>query len=66
MLIVVCYNTAARIDLDNRVKPLQDALAAAGAFANDEQIDDLHVRRGPVSREGAVLRRVDRDTWRVR
>ena len=53
LLVLVYYNTAAAIDLDNRVKPLQDALTEAGAWGDDEQIDDLCVRRGPISREGA-------------
>ena len=35
-------------DISNRVKSLEDALQLAGAFANDEQIDDLQVLRGPV------------------
>lgn len=52
LFILVCYNTAAAIDLDNRVKPLQDALTGL-AWKDDEQIDELHVRRGPISREGA-------------
>ncbi len=32
-------------DIDNRIKPLLDALEAAGAFEDDEQIDALIVRR---------------------
>lgn len=35
-------------DVSNRIKALEDALQAAGAFVNDEQIDDLHVTRGAV------------------
>lgn len=35
-------------DISNRVKALEDALQAAGAFLNDEQIDDLQVTRGAV------------------
>jgi crossover junction endodeoxyribonuclease RusA len=41
---------ARRWDLDNRVKALQDAMQAAGVFANDWQINDLHVVRGEIVR----------------
>lgn len=34
-------------DIDNLAKGLLDAIAGAGVFMNDEQIDDLRVRRGP-------------------
>jgi Holliday junction resolvase RusA-like endonuclease len=30
-----------RTDVDNRIKPLQDALTHAGAYADDSQIDRL-------------------------
>lgn len=33
-------------DLDNRLKPLLDALEYAEVFTNDRQIDDLRVVRG--------------------
>lgn len=35
-------------DISNRIKALEDALQMAGAFVNDEQIDDLQVTRGAV------------------
>jgi crossover junction endodeoxyribonuclease RusA len=41
-----------RRDLDNFWKQLADALEEAGAFADDGQIDDLHLVRGGV-RKGA-------------
>lgn len=44
-----------RRDIDNITKCLIDSLAAAGVFADDEQIDDLHIRRGPVSKPGSVV-----------
>ena len=34
-------------DLDNRVKPVQDALVHAGILGDDEQVDRLEVVRGP-------------------
>lgn len=36
---------AGRFDADNRIKQLQDALQDAGAFADDSQINDLHVKK---------------------
>lgn len=41
-------------DISNRVKPLEDALQQAGAFENDEQIDDLRVLRGGIVKGGAI------------
>jgi crossover junction endodeoxyribonuclease RusA len=36
-----------KMDLDNRLKSLQDALQAAGVYLDDCQINDLHVSREP-------------------
>jgi crossover junction endodeoxyribonuclease RusA len=41
-------------DIDNRIKSLQDALEVAGAYDNDEQIDDLRVLRGPIVSGGRM------------
>ena len=41
-------------DIDNYVKPLLDSLEAAGLFLNDNQIDQLVVKRGPKFRFGRV------------
>lgn len=35
-------------DIDNRIKATLDALQHAGVFANDSQVDDLHVVRGKI------------------
>jgi crossover junction endodeoxyribonuclease RusA len=43
-----------RRDLDNTLKALLDALAHAGVYDNDEQIDMLHVRRSEVIKGGIV------------
>ncbi|MBP7647912.1 MAG: RusA family crossover junction endodeoxyribonuclease [Comamonas sp.] len=41
-------------DISNRIKAAEDALQHAGAFVNDEQIDDLQVTRGPVVPGGRI------------
>jgi crossover junction endodeoxyribonuclease RusA len=46
--------TRAKQDLDNRSKALQDALAHAGVFLDDEQIDELHLVRREVIKGGMV------------
>lgn len=62
-----CAPTAAALDLDGRNKALIDALSdeyktdkatkrrmliSRGLWCNDAQIDDLHVKRGPLVKEG--------------
>jgi len=42
-------------DIDNRIKALWDALADAGVFDNDEQIDVLIVHRGEIKKGGGCL-----------
>jgi len=42
-------------DIDNRIKALWDALASAGVFDNDEQIDVLIVERGEIKKGGGCL-----------
>lgn len=37
-----------RRDLDNLLKALQDSLEHAGVYADDGQIDDLHIVRAPL------------------
>ncbi|VTS08525.1 RusA family crossover junction endodeoxyribonuclease [Tuwongella immobilis] len=44
-----------RRDLDNLGKALLDALAAAGVYEDDSQIDDFHVIRRRVVSGGKVL-----------
>lgn len=38
-------DTRRKFDIDNRLKPLIDAFQHAGVYADDEQIDELTVRR---------------------
>jgi len=47
LLVAVAFRSSPPPDLDNRIKPLQDALVDAGAFLDDNQIDDLRVIRIP-------------------
>ena len=44
--------TRRKYDIDNYLKPLLDALERAGAFENDEQIDQLEVRKSNVCKGG--------------
>lgn len=53
--ITVCPPDHRRRDLDNVQKSLLDALAHAGVYRDDSQIDRLEVHRGPVTRGGRVL-----------
>lgn len=50
-----------KFDIDNRIKPLLDALQDAGLFADDEQIDSLNVERMAIDPEnkGYCLVKVD-------
>jgi crossover junction endodeoxyribonuclease RusA len=45
MVVMLFFANRRRTDVDNRVKPLQDALTHAGAYKDDSQIDELVVRR---------------------
>jgi crossover junction endodeoxyribonuclease RusA len=47
-------------DIDNRIKALWDALADAGVFDNDEQIDVLMVQRGAIKKGGGCLVVIDK------
>jgi crossover junction endodeoxyribonuclease RusA len=45
-------------DIDNRIKSLLDALVQAGLFNDDSQVDELHVYRGEIIRQGKALIRI--------
>jgi len=53
--ITACPPDRRRRDLDNTQKSLLDALAHAGVYRDDSQIDRLEVHRGPVTPGGRVL-----------
>jgi len=48
-------------DIDNRIKPLLDALEHGGAFDNDRQVWDLRIRRSHNIQGGAV----DVQIWEI-
>ena len=43
-----------KYDIDNRIKPLLDAIQACGMIEDDEAIDELRVLRGPIG-DGVAL-----------
>lgn len=45
LFIAIASPTKRKFDLDNRIKPIQDALQDAGVFDDDEQIDSIQVIR---------------------
>lgn len=44
--VVVSFARYGKADIDNRLKPLLDALEAARLFPNDSQVDELTIKRG--------------------
>lgn len=52
LAVRLCMRDRRPNDLDNRLKALCDALAHAGVFDDDEQIDELMVLRGPIVKGG--------------
>ena len=58
--VTYCPTDRRRRDLDNILKPLLDALLKAGVYGDDEQIDELRIRRGPVVKGGKVEVIIDR------
>lgn len=53
--VLVCPATNARMDIDNRIKPLFDAMKDAGVFNDDSQIWRFIAERGPVIKGGRVI-----------
>jgi crossover junction endodeoxyribonuclease RusA len=52
MTVVLFPKDRRKQDIDNRIKALWDALADAGVFDNDEQIDTLFIERGEIKKGG--------------
>lgn len=45
------FATRRKCDIDNRIKPLLDALTRAGVWYDDAQVDAIFVRRGGVDKD---------------
>jgi len=48
--IELIYDTKRRYDIDNRVKPILDALTQAGVWKDDVQVDMIVVFRGEIDK----------------
>ena len=55
MLVVLYPPNRRKIDLDNRLKALQDALEEAKVFEDDSQIKSLNVELGEIVKGGRAL-----------
>lgn len=53
--IVACVPDKRRRDLDNLSKATLDAMAHARVYADDSQIDDLRIHRGPQKKGGGLI-----------
>ena len=49
--IQLFYDSKRRYDVDNRVKPILDALTKAGVWQDDSQVDDVRVTRCGIDKE---------------
>lgn len=56
--ITMHYPDNRRRDLDNSLKGFFDACTHAGVWADDSQIDNLHIIRSDISRPGRLIARV--------
>jgi crossover junction endodeoxyribonuclease RusA len=59
MTVVLFPKDRRKQDIDNRIKALWDALADAGVFDNDEQIDTLFIERGEIKKGGGCRVLID-------
>jgi crossover junction endodeoxyribonuclease RusA len=55
LTLVVCPPNNQKIDIGNRLKPVEDALQACWVFDNDEQIDIEVLRRGDITPGGKLV-----------
>lgn len=53
--VELSFETKAKNDLDNRMKALLDALRVANMIADDSEIDELVIRRGPIIKDKAFF-----------
>lgn len=54
LVISITWHMRGKGDIDNRVKPLLDALQEAGTIPNDAQVKEMHVYMGHKVVGGAV------------
>lgn len=52
--MVVCPFDQRRFDISNRIKVLEDAFKVGGLYLDDEQVDEVWVRRGPIVKGGVI------------
>ena len=52
--VVFHYPTKRKYDIDNFLKGLLDSLVKNGLCLDDEQFDELHIRRGEVVKGGLI------------
>jgi len=53
--ITFCFANKRKQDIDNRIKPLLDALQEANLFADDSQLDQLLIKRGEITKGGKCI-----------
>jgi crossover junction endodeoxyribonuclease RusA len=58
LTVTLHFKDRRKSDIDNRIKSLLDALMQAGLFDDDSQIDELHVYRGEIIKQGKALVRI--------
>lgn len=49
--VVLHFNSKRKCDIDNRIKPLLDALTACGIWGDDSQVDVIAIKRGDKDKE---------------
>ncbi|QYC51689.1 crossover junction endodeoxyribonuclease [Acinetobacter phage Abp95] len=52
--IVFCYPDKRKRDCDNSLKSVVDSLVKNGLCLDDEQFDELHIKRGSVVKGGLI------------
>lgn len=55
VLILLHPKDKRKLDIDNRIKPVLDALQSAGVFNNDEQVDQASILRCNIIRGGKAI-----------
>jgi len=60
--ITICPRSKRRFDLDNLLKATLDAMQDAGLYQDDEQVDDLRIRRGEPVKGGACIVEIEKIT----